>query len=222
MIAGRAPTLLAGILALVLGGCGASRRPVSLPRVAQNQTPPPRSAPRTCRSRAIGLRLRPVLGDGRLDRRPVAGTDLTTLGLFSVTHRRDGELDDRRTAIGGSRATSVVGLARAAQDRGSRRARLHEFGPDKNRQFYSEPEAQTRWIEVLVELVDELGLDGINVDVERLPAEHVLDYGAFVGRLRRRCGRGCPMRRSRSRRRRTSSGRGWPRPRRRPARTASS
>ena len=37
---------------------------------------------------------------------------------------------------------------------------------------------------MLVDLVDELGLDGVNVDVERLPVEHVLDYGGFVGRLR--------------------------------------
>jgi spore germination protein YaaH len=76
-------------------------------------------------------------------------------------------------------------LARAAQDRGARVELVYtSFGPDKNRQFYTEPEAQARWIEVLVELVDQLGLDGINVDVERLPAEHLLDYGAFVGRLR--------------------------------------
>ena len=58
------------------------------------------------------------------------------------------------------------------------------FGPDKNRQFYAEPEAQARWIDVLVDLVDELGLDGVNVDVERLPVEHLLDYGGIVGRLR--------------------------------------
>ena len=58
------------------------------------------------------------------------------------------------------------------------------FGPGKNRQFYGEPAAQARWIEVLVDLVDELGLDGVNVDVEGLPVEHVLDFASFVGRLR--------------------------------------
>ena len=115
----------------------------------------------------------------------VGATDLTTLALFSVTHRRDGELDDSQN--GYRRISGDVGrrMARAAHDRGARVELVYtSFGPDKNRQFYTEPEAQTRWIEVLVELVDELGLDGINVDVESLPAEHLLDYGAFVGRLR--------------------------------------
>ena len=115
----------------------------------------------------------------------VGGTDLTTLALFSVTHRRDGELDDSQN--GHRRISGDIGrrLARAAQDRGTRVELVYtSFGADKNRQFYSEPEAQARWIEVLVDLVDELGLDGVNVDVERLPAEHLLDYGAFVGRLR--------------------------------------
>ena len=115
----------------------------------------------------------------------VGATDLTTLALFSVTHRRDGELDDSQN--GYRRISGDVGrrMARAAHDRGARVELVYtSFGPDKNRQFYTEPEAQTRWIEVLVQLVDELGLDGINVDVESLPAEHLLDYGAFVGRLR--------------------------------------
>ena len=115
----------------------------------------------------------------------VGGTDLTTLGLFSVTHRRDGELDD--TQNGHRRIAGDIGrrLARAAHDRGTRVELVYtSFGPDKNRQFYTEPEAQARWIEVLVDLVDELGLDGVNVDVERLPLEHLLDYGDFVGRLR--------------------------------------
>jgi spore germination protein YaaH len=58
------------------------------------------------------------------------------------------------------------------------------FGDEKNRRFYTEPDAQTRWIEELVDLAVEIGVDGINVDVELLPAEHVLDYGVFVGRLR--------------------------------------
>ena len=115
----------------------------------------------------------------------VAGTDLTTLGLFSVTHRRDGELDDSQN--GHRRIAGDIGrrLTRAAHDRGSRVELVYtSFGADKNRQFYTEPEAQARWIEVLVDLVDALGLDGVNVDVERLPVEHVLDYGDFVGRLR--------------------------------------
>jgi spore germination protein len=115
----------------------------------------------------------------------VAATDLTTLGVFSVTHHRDGELDDGQN--GYRRITGEVGsaLIRAAQDRGTRVELVYTaFGAGKNRQFYSEPGAQARWIEVLVDLVERLGLDGVNVDVEGLPGEHVLDYGAWVGRLR--------------------------------------
>jgi spore germination protein YaaH len=115
----------------------------------------------------------------------VGAIDLTTLALFSVTHRRNGELDDGQN--GYEKIASDLGrrLIQAAHDRGSRVELVYtSFGPGKNRQFYTEPEAQGRWIEVLVDLVDELGLDGVNVDVEGLPLEHVLDFGGFVGRLR--------------------------------------
>jgi hypothetical protein len=115
----------------------------------------------------------------------VGATDLTTLGLFSVTHQRNGELDDAQhgyRAIAGSIGRDLI---RVAHERGQRAELVYtSFGAGKNRQFYTEPDAQARWIEVLVDLVDELGLDGVNVDVEALPVEHVLDYGAFVGRLR--------------------------------------
>jgi spore germination protein YaaH len=115
----------------------------------------------------------------------VGATDLTTLGLFSVTHRRNGELDEGQN--GYRKIADDLGrrLIRVAHDRGTRVELVYtSFGSGKNRQFYTEPEAQARWIEVLVDLVDELGLDGVNVDVESLPVEHVLDFGGFVGRLR--------------------------------------
>ncbi len=112
-------------------------------------------------------------------------TDLTTLALFSVTHRRNGELDDGQNGYRDISGALGRRLARVAQDRGTRVELVYtSFGPEKNRRFYAEPEAQGRWIEVLVDLVERLGLDGVNVDVERLPIEHVLDYGNFVGRLR--------------------------------------
>jgi hypothetical protein len=115
----------------------------------------------------------------------VGATDLTTLGLFSVTHRRNGKLDEDQNGyriIGGDLGRRLI---RVAHDRGTRVELVYtSFGDGKNRQFYTEPEAQARWIEVLVDLVDQLGFDGVNVDVEALPAEFVLDYGAFVGRLR--------------------------------------
>jgi spore germination protein YaaH len=114
----------------------------------------------------------------------IAATDLTTLALFSVTHRRNGALDDQnglrkiRGDVGGA-------MIRAAHKRGTRVEIVYtSFGAAKNRQFYGEPKAQTRWIDELVGLVEDLEVDGVNVDVESLPAELVADYGAFVGRLR--------------------------------------
>ena len=115
----------------------------------------------------------------------LATVELTTLALFSVTHHRDGTLDDDQHGI--RRIDGPLGerLIAEAQARGSRVELVYtSFGAGKNRQFYTEPDAQARWVEVLVDLVERLGVDGVNVDVEGLPAEHVLDYGAFVGRLR--------------------------------------
>lgn len=115
----------------------------------------------------------------------LATTELTTLGLFSVTHRRNGELATNQT--GYRRVTGEVGrrMIEVARDRGTRVEVVYtSFGETKNRRFYTEPEAQDRWIGELVALVEELGADGVNVDVEGLPLEHVPAYGAFVGRLR--------------------------------------
>ena len=76
-------------------------------------------------------------------------------------------------------------MIRAARGRGTRVEIVYtSFGETKNRRFYDEPEAQERWIEEIIGLVEELDLDGINVDVEALPFDLVADYGAFVGRLR--------------------------------------
>jgi spore germination protein YaaH len=114
----------------------------------------------------------------------VGATDLTTLALFSVTHRRNGTLDDQN-GLRKIRARVGKAMIRAAHDRKAKVEIVYTcFGAAKNRKFYGDPKAQARWIEELIDLVDELGVDGINVDVESLPAEHVLDYGAFVGRLR--------------------------------------
>lgn len=115
----------------------------------------------------------------------VGATDLTTLGLFSVTHRRNGTLDDQ---TGLTRIRGRVGRAmiRAAHDRGTRVEIVYtSFGEAKNRQFYDEPKAQERWIDELVGLVEETAVDGINVDVEALPIDLVGQYGDFVGRLRK-------------------------------------
>jgi spore germination protein YaaH len=114
----------------------------------------------------------------------VAKTDLTTLALFSVTHKRNGTLDVQNglKKIRGDVGRAMIDAAHAHQ------AKVELvytcFGAAKNEQFYGDPKAQTRWVGVLVDLVAELGVDGVNVDVEGLPVEHVADYAAFVGRLR--------------------------------------
>lgn len=114
----------------------------------------------------------------------IGRTDLTTLALFSVTHKRHGDLDDQ---TGLRRIRGEVGRAmiQAARQRGARVEIVYtSFGGAKNRSFYGDPKAQDRWLEELVGLVEELDVDGVNVDVEALPIELVPDYGAFVGRLR--------------------------------------
>jgi spore germination protein YaaH len=115
----------------------------------------------------------------------LAATDLTTLALFSVTHRRSGELavdQNGYRAITGTVGRQVIAEAHA---RGLRVEVVYtSFGRTKNERFYTEPEAQARWIDELVTFVETTGVDGVNVDVEGLPAEHVAGYGAFVGALR--------------------------------------
>jgi Glycosyl hydrolases family 18 len=114
----------------------------------------------------------------------VAATDLTTLALFSVTHRRNGTLDVQN-GLRKIRGDVGQALIRAAHKRGAKVEIVYTcFGAPKNQAFYGDPKAQTRWIGQLIDLVDELRIDGINVDVEALPPELVVDYGAFVGRLR--------------------------------------
>jgi spore germination protein YaaH len=115
----------------------------------------------------------------------LATVELTTLALFSITHRRDGSLDDSQN--GWKRIDGPLGrrMIADAHDRGTRVELVYtSFGAPKNRQFYADPEAQAAWIEVLVGIVGKLGFDGINVDVEALPPDLVIDYGSFVGRLR--------------------------------------
>ena len=114
----------------------------------------------------------------------IAATDLSTLGLFSVTHQRNGRLQ-KQTGL--QRIEGDIGrsMIRAAHDRGTRVEIVYtSFGATKNRRFYDDPKAQDRWIDELVGLVQALGVDGINVDVEAIPIDLVPLYGAFVGRLR--------------------------------------
>lgn len=114
----------------------------------------------------------------------IGQTELTTLALFSVTHRRNGKVDNQ-TGIRRIRGDVGAAMIRAARRQGARVEIVYtSFGSAKNRAFYGDAKAQERWIGEVIGLVEELDLDGINVDVEALPIDLVPDYGAFVGRLR--------------------------------------
>ena len=115
----------------------------------------------------------------------LAGTDLTTLLLFSVTNARDGALDS--TQKGYRRITGAVGerMIREAHDRKVRVELVFtSFGQPRNARFFASQEVQDATIASLVALSTELGIDGINVDIEQLDLELVPAYASFVQRLR--------------------------------------
>jgi spore germination protein YaaH len=115
----------------------------------------------------------------------LAATDLTTIGLFSVTHRKNGSLSSGEN--GYRRILGPVGerIIAGARERGVRTELVYtSFGERKNAAFFSDEAAQDRTIAELVGLTDQLGLDGINVDVELLQIGDIPAYSAFVERLR--------------------------------------
>jgi spore germination protein YaaH len=115
----------------------------------------------------------------------LADTPLSTIGLFSVTHANDGSL--RTTAPGYQRITGDVGrqIAREAHDRGTRVELVYtSFGEQRNRRLLRNDTLNTAVIESLVQAVGDLGLDGVNVDVEGLDPLQVANYNDFVRRLR--------------------------------------
>jgi spore germination protein YaaH len=115
----------------------------------------------------------------------LADTRLTTLGLFSVAHTRGGAINE---AAKGYRAiTGPVGdrLIREAHERGVRVELVYtSFGDARNERLFENVELQDSVIASLVALAGDLGMDGVNVDVEVLDPVLVPAYGAFVGRLR--------------------------------------
>jgi spore germination protein YaaH len=115
----------------------------------------------------------------------VASTDLSTLGLFSVTHGRGGHLATTATGyrrIDGPIGRQMISLAKA---RGTRTELVYSsFGETKNSSFFGSVKAQDTTIDELVKLATNLGVDGLNVDVEQLAIGDIPAYGLFVGRLR--------------------------------------
>ena len=102
MIAGRARAVLGAVItvALVAGACGTTTPTLD---VAPGATGAAGGAAITPRPTIVPVPGHEVYGylpywemdDSIVDH--VAATDLTTLALFSVTHRRDGELDDAQS-----------------------------------------------------------------------------------------------------------------------------
>jgi len=116
----------------------------------------------------------------------VRSTALTTLALFSVTNTSSGAIDTNQN--GYRRVTGPIGeqLIRDAHDRGVRVELVFtSFGQDRSAGLFSDRALQDATIASLVSLVIDLGLDGVNVDVESLDATLIPAYGEFVGRLRR-------------------------------------
>jgi spore germination protein YaaH len=112
-------------------------------------------------------------------------TPLTTLALFSVTHTRTGALNT--TANGYKSITGPLGrqLIREAHNRGDMVQLVYtSFGTKRNDRLFRKVKRQDATITSLVKLVDDLGVDGVDVDVELVHADIIPAYGAFVGRLR--------------------------------------
>ena len=99
-------------------------------------------------------------------------TELTTLGLFSVTNQRDGSIDTSQN--GYKRITGDLGarLIKDAHERGTRVELVFtSFGNTRNARLFGSSELQDATIASLVALATDLGVDGINVDVEQLGAQ---------------------------------------------------
>ena len=115
----------------------------------------------------------------------LAATDLTTVGLFSVTHGKNGALLTNQNGYKRILGNTGQRIIREARDRGVRTELVYtSFGERKNDAFFTNDAARARTIDELVALAKEVGVDGINVDVELLGIEHIPAYGDFVGRLR--------------------------------------
>jgi hypothetical protein len=138
--------------------------------------------------------------------RHLASTPVTTLALFSVTARRNGAISTNPQ--GYRRITGDIGrrLIREAHDRGTRvELVFSNFGATKNGRFFgrldpppletegpspgttSDPPRLAPWhrtVDELVALAEDLGVDGINVDIEQLDPDDRAAYHDFLTALR--------------------------------------
>ncbi len=115
----------------------------------------------------------------------VAGTPLTTLAMFSVTHTAKGALNTNQRGYTTITGDAGRGLIRDAQARGTAVELVYtSFGSARNRKLLESPELQAKVIASLVAAVGDLRIDGINVDIESLDPLLVPAYATFITNLR--------------------------------------
>ena len=110
---------------------------------------------------------------------------VSDIALFSVTVNAAGAIDTGQSGyamVQGSRAATVIANAHAAGVRVD--LVFTSFGADKNAAFFSNPTAMAAGVQALAALVQSLGLDGVNVDVELISGTYFVAYGSFIGQLR--------------------------------------
>ncbi|NJD29712.1 MAG: hypothetical protein FIA92_15655, partial [Chloroflexi bacterium] len=119
-------------------------------------------------------------------------TPVSSLALFSVAARRNGSLHTGQ--LGYRRIVSETGttIIREAHQRGMAVDLVFtSFGEKRNERFFDRPGGGAsaveppwrRTVDELVDLVTDLGLDGINVDIERLDPLDRPAYTAFLAAL---------------------------------------
>jgi spore germination protein YaaH len=178
------------LLALALAACGSAPEPTSSPEASgPSIMPSPVGSTEASPVPAPGHELYGFLpywemgADGIAAH--VADTPLTTLALFSVTHTAKGTINTKQR--GYELITGDVGrrLIREARQRGTRVELVYSsFGGPRNRKLLESDELQATVIASLVALAADLGVDGINVDIEALDPTLVPAYGAFLADLR--------------------------------------
>ena len=111
---------------------------------------------------------------------------LTTLAFFSIRYTATGAVDTTTTgytAVMSANATKIIENAHAAGVRVEVSVTF-STNPDTNKAFLANQPAMAKAISETVALVNARGLDGVNIDLERLYNADFPAYGAFVGAMR--------------------------------------
>lgn len=119
----------------------------------------------------------------------LAKVPVTTLAMFSVSAASNGGI--KKNDTGYRRITSATGrgLIADAHARGQRVELVYtSFGAAQNTRMFTYDQAgqarRDRLVAALVSLAKDLGVDGIDVDVEAAKGDISLGYAAFMGGLR--------------------------------------